>query len=83
MAELAKLIIGEPSIEQCFEMVRVNLQSLCIQGNCGLVLTLFPGCIALCVESFCLGLQLLVELEFDLLWSGLLLLLVLCMCLRG
>jgi hypothetical protein len=56
--KLAKLVIGEPSVKQSFEMGRHDGESLWVELYRKWVVTLFTGCVALCMELFGLLFQL-------------------------
>ena len=56
-AKLAKFIVGETSVEECFEMVRINFQSLRIQVNCLIVIAKLARRVALGVKNLSLLLK--------------------------
>ncbi len=61
--ELAQFVVSKSSIEKCLEMIWIDFESFCIQSNRGLVVTLLPSSIALCVECFSLRFKFWVELN--------------------
>ena len=63
VVELAQLVVCKATVEECFEVIGVNLEGFRVEINSLVIVTSLASSITLCMESFSLLLQVLVELH--------------------